>query len=75
MTRRNVYVPLTGCGCLLWLFVLVVLGVMYAVIAAAWVLWACVILPAAGITWLAGRRSAARTLAGLVMWDLDWLRQ
>jgi hypothetical protein len=65
----------SGLGCAFWLFALAVLAVAYAVMAAAWVLWACVILPAAGVAWLLGYRDAARALGELVFWDLKVLRE
>ena len=50
-------------------------AVAYALTAAAWIAWASIILPAAGVAWLLGRKQAARALGELVMWDLGWLRR
>lgn len=75
MTRHRACIYPSGLGCAFGLFAVLVWLVIYAVIAAAWVTWAALVLPAAGIAWLLGRDDAARALAELVMWDPSWLRQ
>jgi hypothetical protein len=75
MTRHRVYIYPSGLGCAFGLFALAVLAVVYAVIAAAWLLWACVILVGAGIARLSGRPELARRMGETLFWDLRALRE
>ena len=51
----------SGLGCLLWLFAILLLAIMYALLAVAWVLWGALVLIGAGqhgwpagVTWPGG---------------------
>jgi hypothetical protein len=65
----------SGLGCVFGLFALAVLGVIYAAIAAAWLAWAALVLPAALVARLSGRAELANRMAGTLLWNLKALRK
>lgn len=65
----------SGCGCLLYSFVLLIQAALLVLLAAVWLAWAYLVLPAAGVAWLCGRRDLANRMAGTLLWDLEALRE
>jgi hypothetical protein len=59
-------------GCL-WLLVLLGWTVTLGVLLAAWLAWAAVILPLAGISWAARNPALAGRLVRSLKWDLGAL--
>lgn len=68
MTRYRYYGHFSGLGCTLWLLAMLSMTAVYAVLLAAWLAWAALVLPAAGIARVAGNRD----LAGRIMHTLTW---
>jgi hypothetical protein len=60
-------------GCCLWLLAVLGMAMVYGVLLAAWLAWAAVVLPAAGITWAAGHRGQAGRMVHTLRWDVGAL--
>ena len=75
MTRHYYHCHPSALGCSFWLLGASVLVAVYVVIVAAWLAWGALVLPAALVARLCGRRELANRIAGTLMWDLKALRE
>lgn len=75
MTRRYYHCHPSALGCSFWLLGVSVLAAIYVVIVAAWLAWGALVLPAALVARLSGRRELANRMAGTLLWDLKALRE